>query len=118
MAESKGQLDPTYLNEMAEGDTEFISELLDTFVETAADLVEAIEAAAAEQAAEKGIYAAHTLKGSSRSIGAVPLGDLCQVLEEAARCGDMDSFALMARNIPETFAQLKREIETMMRQAA
>lgn len=118
MAESRGQLDPSYLSEMAEGDTEFILELLDTFVETAADLLEGIQAAAADRDTDKAIYAAHTLKGSSRSIGAEPLGNLCQTLEEAARCGDMDSFALMAQNLPETFKLLRREIETVFPQAA
>lgn len=118
MGQPIGQFDPRYLDEMADGDTEFINELLATYIDTAPDLIEAIQDAAAERATEKGIYAAHTLKGSSRSIGADPLGELCRVLEEAARNGDMDSFAVISKSLPVVFEQLKREIAALQHQQA
>jgi CheY-like chemotaxis protein/HPt (histidine-containing phosphotransfer) domain-containing protein len=48
---------------------------------------------------------AHKLKSSSRSVGALALGDLCAELERAGRTGDRDA---VARRIPAFDALLAR----------
>ena len=113
MAESTKQIDMTYLQDMSGGDTEFIHEILATFLETSADLVEALAAAARDDDTEKAIYAGHTLKGSLRSIGAEPLASLCQDLELAVRAGDWDTFRTLAKQIPTGFERLRAEIEAL-----
>ena len=108
------QYDPKYLEDMSAGDEEFVRDILSTFLETAGDLVAALTKAGETSNAEKAIYAAHTLKGSSRSVGAVPLGDLCEALEKLARAGDMDGFREQARVTPDTFALLRQELGVVL----
>jgi len=101
---------PGYLEDMSGGDEEFVREIIGTFFETSRDLVEGIRAAAEEGSAEKGIYVAHTLKGSSRSIGALCLGDICESLEKLARASDMTGFAVEAPRVQEAFVALQAEV--------
>lgn len=105
------QLDLTYLEDMSGGDREFIEEILGTFLETSSDLIESLLAAAKEGFVEKALYASHTLKGSSRSVGADPLGAICQSLEQLARSGDMKGFAELVESVPPVYAQLRAEIQ-------
>ena len=97
---------------------EFIDEILATFLETSVDLVQAIDSAGLTGDADKATYAAHTLKGSLRSIGAEPLAALCQDLEQFASSGDMASFAELASQVPAGFNKLRLDIEAMTRDRA
>src|SRR5947209_4285761 len=103
MAGSTKQIDMTYLREMSGGDTEFVQEILSTFLETSGDLVDAITQASKDGDSERAIYAGHTLKGSLRSIGAEPLATVCQNMEVAVRAKDWDTFRALATDIPIGF---------------
>src|SRR2546423_10450753 len=116
--ESARQYDPKYLQDMSGGDAEFIQEILGTFLETSEDLVRCLQLAAREASPDKGFYVAHTLKGSARSVGADPLGHLCEELERLAKEGDMVGFAAVADRIAPTFVQLKIEMELALRPLA
>lgn len=53
--------------------------------------------------------AAHSLKGSSRSVCAMFLGDLCEALERGARSGDPDGLARnMAEEVIAAFDDVRR----------
>ena len=85
--ESFEPLQLEHLDEISGGDSEFEKELLGEFLRTAPILVEdALKAIAARDAAAAE-RAAHTLKGSSGSIGAGPLAEASRFLEEACRQG-------------------------------
>ena len=99
---------------MSGGDEEFVRDIISTFLETARNLVDAVVDAGANNDADKGVYAAHTLKGSARSVGAAPLGDLCEELEKLARAKDMAAFADLSTRVPEGFALLKNELEVVL----
>jgi HPt (histidine-containing phosphotransfer) domain-containing protein len=116
--ETARQFNPEYLLDMSGGDTEFIQEILGTFLESVHDLLDGIRTAARDSNVEKAIFAAHTLKGSSRSVGAEPLGHLCEELETAARVGDMATYAQVANQVPILFAQLEREVQEILRSRA
>lgn len=109
-AEIVKQFDPKYLGDMSGGDIEFVHDIISTFMETAIDLVDGLEIAGRNQDAEKAIYAAHTLKGSARSVGAAPLGDLCEELEKFAREDDMQGFSELVGQVPVTFDLLRGEL--------
>jgi HPt (histidine-containing phosphotransfer) domain-containing protein len=49
--------------------------------------------------------AAHKLKSSSRSVGALPLGELCASLEDAARRADSE---MMAQHFPRFESMLAK----------
>jgi two-component system, sensor histidine kinase and response regulator len=112
------QFDPGYLEDMSGGDDEFVRDIISTFLENAQKLVDSLTTAASENNVEKAIYAAHTLKGSSRSVGANLLGDLCEELEKLARSGDMDGFRTLAGRVPEIFGLLGVELAVVLRPQA
>ncbi len=60
---------------------EFVGEIVETFLEQSPALVDALEEAVGDGDRERLRMAAHTLKGSGRSVGAVRLAGLCERLE-------------------------------------
>ena len=101
-------IDQTVLAALAEaqevGEPDLIVELIDLYLEDAPQWVEAIRAAVAQADAASIKRAAHTLKGSSGSVGVCQVAEICKLFEQT----DFDS--LPARG--ETFMQLlDREFE-------
>ena len=81
--------DPNVLNEMLDlmgGDLEIVDDIANTWLDEAPELV----AGTAEgDDAEAVRHHSHTLKSSSRSVGAMRLGALCEQIEHAARAGSL-----------------------------
>lgn len=109
-------IDWSYLEDLSGGDAEFIQEILTTYVDTACELVESIHRAACDEDSDRALYAAHTLKGSSRSIGAERLAHVCHELEECAKSGDMQGYSSRAPQTAVEFTLLRQAIQG--RQAA
>ncbi len=86
------------LKELVGDDPMVISEFLRDFRVSSAKIAEELRAACqAGQAAAAGA-AAHKLKSSARSVGAVALGDLCAGMEQAGKTGDAQALtALLPR---------------------
>jgi HPt (histidine-containing phosphotransfer) domain-containing protein len=66
------------------GRPDILQQLLRTYLASSAKLIEDLKAAAAAQDYAGLRMGAHSLKSSSRSLGARQLADLCQALEKAA----------------------------------
>ena len=60
-----------------------MTEIIDTFISDLPGRLDSLKTAAKKKAPAKIKAAAHALKGGSRSVGAMALGDLCQSLEDA-----------------------------------
>ncbi len=73
------------LEEIADGDAEFMVELLTQYLGDAEGLVGALSPALAAGDAEALRRAAHTLKSSSANVGAMILSNLCEELQCAGR---------------------------------
>ena len=112
------QYDPRYLEDMSGGDEEFVRDIISTFLDTAHNLVSGLQSAADAMDRDKAIYLSHTLKGSARSVGAGPLGDLCEELEKLARGEDMAGYSVLVAKVPETFALLTRELNVVLQPRA
>jgi HPt (histidine-containing phosphotransfer) domain-containing protein len=83
-------IDRAALDEMVEmmgGMTEIVDDIVETYLHETPTLVATIAAA---NSVEDVRMAAHTLKSSSRSVGAVVLGDLAEEIETASRSGSLD----------------------------
>jgi PAS domain S-box-containing protein len=104
---SGSRIDRAYLSEISGGDPEFECELLEVYAQSAPSLIQDLRKAAATLDFEKLHAAAHTLKGSSRSVGATAFADLCQRLESAAK--DRNGAAIE----PE-FTQLEHQFSLLM----
>lgn len=80
-----------YLNEIAGGDEEFITEILGDFLAQTPGLIAQIETAVVQGDAAALGAAAHALKGSARSIGADEFARIAQELEHAGKGGDLSN---------------------------
>jgi HPt (histidine-containing phosphotransfer) domain-containing protein len=88
---------------MGDAGVRTVSELVQAYQEDAPRLATEIERAAAENAAERLIRAAHTLKGSSLAVGAVAVAATATTLEQQGRDG---RFEAAAGSVPELAALL------------
>jgi len=84
------------LRSLAEGDAEFLRDLVDTYVEQGEMLLADARSAAAAGQAPALVQIAHTLSGSSRNVGALELARLCSAIERDAQSDAVPPSALPA----------------------
>ncbi len=118
MLRVESQIDREYLSEISGGDTEFECELLSTFVEASPALIADFRSALAMDNAHAATHAAHTLKGSSRSIGGNAFAEVCETAEVAARNGDLDTCRSLVVQIETAYQALAQACEMYSREAA
>ena len=63
-------------------------------------------------------HAAHTLKGSSRSIGAFLFAEVCENAEKSARTGDLEVCQLLQNQITVAYDALKVDADEFLANAA
>jgi HPt (histidine-containing phosphotransfer) domain-containing protein len=113
VTEPNGALDRRVLEELSAsvgGDQEFLAELVEDFLADAPAQLEALRTAAASDDAGTARRAAHTLKGTSRTFGAVELGSMCQEAETAAGAGDVGTVAALLEGIDAEWARVRAEL--------
>ncbi len=108
-------LDRNVLEELYEiMDDDFIS-VLQSYVENAPQLMNAIETAVIHQQPEALVTPAHSLKSSSANVGAMELSGLARELEFKGRQGDAENLTTLYQNLFEIYARsteaLRRIIE-------
>ncbi|HJT51485.1 MAG TPA: PAS domain S-box protein [Nitrosospira sp.] len=107
------QLDVHILEQLVGDDPAVISEFLRDFrvssQKTAADLRAACEAGNAEKVGD----IAHKLKSSSRSVGALPLGELCAQMEQAGRAGDVQKLNELLPRFEAELAAVDKQIDSL-----
>jgi len=81
------------LEEIADGDNEFMAELLNQYLIDAVQLIDVLAPALESSNALDLERAAHTLKSSSANVGAMTLSDLCEDLQCIGRSGDLGEAA-------------------------
>jgi histidine phosphotransfer protein HptB len=92
-------LDDSTLAELlasVDGDTEFVVQLIETYLADAPQQLSAIDAAAAAANAVNLVRPAHTLKSSSATVGALRLAALSRRLEMAGRSGSLEDGTVRA----------------------
>ena len=93
-----------------EGDGEFYVSLLKTFLESAqadiAEIKKGLELGAYSKLREK----SHSLKGSSRNIGADAIGEICQSLEALADTRTKTGGDELLQRLENEFARVEQEI--------
>jgi HPt (histidine-containing phosphotransfer) domain-containing protein len=84
--------------------------LLDKYLLTAGETVTALRACADADQWTGVADQAHKLKSSSRSVGAMQLGALCESLERAGRGNKADLCAVLVQSVEQSFAQVLARI--------
>lgn len=87
-----------------------LQRFLATFTEQLAELCTAALCGDAPAAGEL----AHKMNSSSRTIGAMALGELCQLLEIAGRAGDAPACAALVAYVSVAFAATEHQINSIL----
>jgi two-component system sensor histidine kinase/response regulator len=98
------------LVEMTGGETDFVDELVDTFIEDGGHQITTMREAAASSDLDALGRAAHSLKSGSLNVGALELGSLSRGLEEAGRGGDVPDPDARIDGIESAFDDARREL--------
>lgn len=104
-------VDITVLENLVGSDPATLAELLGDYLASAERLTQELHAALASGDAPRIGAIAHKLKSSSRSVGALTLGDLCAEMENAGKTGDK---ATIARRMAK-FDGVMTKVETDIR---
>jgi signal transduction histidine kinase/HPt (histidine-containing phosphotransfer) domain-containing protein len=100
------------LRELAtDADDDILTELIDTFLESAPKIVAEATEALSRRSPEILARAAHTLMGSSSNFGAKPLGALCAQLESLARSPDFSNSPDAEIQAVQLLDAIRRELE-------
>ncbi len=102
-SEMVATLDIRVLRRLIGDDPRFIVEFLQAFRVSATRLARDIEQAYRDGNAARTVAAVHKLKSAARSVGAMPLGDLCADMEQVGSAGQLDALAM-------AFEQFKAEM--------
>lgn len=104
-------LDLTYLAEAADGDLEFINEILaDYLVEMAQYLLQLDEQLKNPEMSTL-IRAAHTIKGASANVGAARVREIAAKLETQAKKGSVEGGESLIRILHQEIDRVKELIE-------
>tara|TARA_R100001143_G_C3360387_1_gene135041 strand:+ start:3940 stop:7905 length:3966 start_codon:yes stop_codon:yes gene_type:complete len=112
MPDSKAEILDTTILEQLLGSSELVPEFLDDYLNLAKKAKQAILHAADSSDLQVLGNEAHTLKSSSRSIGALPFGDLCEVLENEAKNENVEAIGAILPDFTAAIDNLITEIET------
>ena len=103
-SEMSPPIDRAHLTEMTGGDTEFEAELMQEFLNSAPGLIQSLETALENNDMKALEMAAHTLKGSCRSLGAMVMSNPCEELEEMGRQGSASGFEPFLKEVQDHYA--------------
>ncbi len=87
-------------------DVEEYLELVELFLETGKSDIQNLQAAIADNDAEKIAYAAHSIKGAAINLGFVELSEKAKNIEQKARNGDLGEIAEIAQMLDKGFYQI------------
>ncbi len=105
-------LDESILHEMCDGDLEFETELLQTFLNCQETAMDELALAADHRDLEAIKTVAHFTKGGARSIGGAKLAQLSETLEFAASQGDSDLVLSLVAQAQLAFDSLRQIIQS------
>ncbi len=111
-------IDVGFLAEMTGGDEDFTVELLQEYLNSAPPLIEQIETAMQNADADTLARSAHTLKGSSRSVGAQALAEIAYNLERAGKEQNMAVAPEHLRALRQEWQRVQQFIEQRFLQRA
>lgn len=125
-AHGSGGIDPSAFNsfqaDIGEHDGDFVRELIDDYIQSAREAIAtmrqfaemlASEGADASPPAQVLERAAHNLKSSSQTIGAMELGTTCARIEALANRGALAHALALVPDLIEQFDRAKRELAVL-----
>lgn len=115
MADAPAPLDPTTVAQLRElersGSPGFFGELADLFVRQTDEQLRVLRRCGEGRDGPGLTRAAHTLKGSCGSIGALPMMELCRRLEAVARASGWGEVVPLVGQIEREFVRVRGALE-------
>lgn len=111
---SSDKVDTAMLEQLKELLGDRFVELVDRFVEDGGRRMGLLQQAVPSREFQVIHAEAHGLKGSSRNIGANPLGDLCANLEDKGRTGDESEVDTIFAAIEQEFAAVCEHLKSLI----
>ncbi|MFM0053325.1 PAS domain S-box protein [Caballeronia grimmiae] len=108
-------VDLDVLKSIVGDDPEIVRELLADYLRSASHLAAELRGHCAQGQGREAGAIAHKLKSSSRSVGAVSLGDLCAELENAGKAGDMARLANWLGRFDAALAAVEENIGGLLK---
>ncbi len=94
------------------GDREFLSELIETYLDDSPQLLEAMHQSLEAGNAAEFRRAAHSLKSNSASLGAMPLSRLARALEEMGKAGTLGDASALHSEAEAEYALVKAALQS------
>ncbi len=112
--DTSSTIDKSALDQIAELDPEqsgqLLNNIIDSYIENAAELMEALTAAVANDDLEVAVRSAHSLKSAAANVGAVRFSALCSDMERHGRAGDISAMAANVDVASEEHDAASREL--------
>ena len=99
----------------ADGDTELVTELVELFMEKCPEMLADLERAVESDDSEALVLAAHTLKGSAASVGALAIAETAEFLEKSGNARDMAPTQNSYNLIEAEVRDFEREVSELSR---
>ena len=91
----------------ADGDTAFMKELAEIFLQDVGRRMERLEGMAASGDWEGGVLEAHTIKGSCANVGVMRMQAAAEALEDAVKEGDEKGAVELRRSLAGEFVRVR-----------
>ena len=98
-------------NIAGEDASEIITKVIDSYLEDAPQLLQAINAAITQGNATALLNAAHTLKSTTATLGATKLSQLCKDLEIMGRAGTTSDALVLASQVKAEYARVQAALQ-------
>jgi len=112
--ERASAVDTDVLKGIVGDDPEIVRELLSDYQQSVGRLAAELRAHCDAGRGREAGAIAHKLKSSSRSVGALTLGDLCAELENAGKAGDLALLANWAKQFDAALAAVEESLEQLL----
>ncbi len=99
-------LNRSYLADVTDGDVEFEEELAQSYIDASSTVMSSLRSAVQEADPHAVREAAHSLKGSSRAIGADGMGAVAEILEHQGRDGDLRNVEVLLEDAEQHYKDL------------
>lgn len=106
------ELEPAIINELKEIMGEDLNFLLEAYLTDSQENISQLHEAVDDACCEDVRQYAHSLKGSSRNVGATEVANYCEQLENAAKQGDLSNGSVLLDSIASAFSDIKQTIQT------
>ena len=106
------------LDKMADGDTEFLLEMIDIYLSDAPEMLEQMRKGIEQVEPSELRIAAHSLKSNSADFGAEKLRDLCKQGEALGRDGTVDGADVIVAQAFSEYAKLEEVLKEIQAEVA